>query len=398
MAAPRNDGSSGLIVPRYDDSSLGALLPGVAVALGVENGALPAPGADPAPAVSLPPAPAVCVVLVDGLGAMLLDEAAEAGDAPFLAGLAAARPPGLPAVLRAGCPATTATSMGSFGTGLPPGRHGLVGYQVRDPVRGTLLNHLRWDPYTDPVDWQPHATVFARCAAAGVAVANIGAAEFAGSGLTVAAHRGAAFTGVKELPERVDAALSAATGPGRRLTYLYWGAVDAIGHEHGWRSSQWRAELRHTDAEIARLADGLPRGTLLVITADHGMVDVPHHRRLDIATKPGLRADIAVLGGEPRMVQIYCRGHRAAAVADRFAAELGDRAWVRTRDEAIDEGWFGPVDDRVRPRIGEVLIAARGDFAVVDSQLASAKLLALIGHHGSLTEAEQLVPLLVAQL
>lgn len=383
------------VVPAYDEGALGAVLPGAAAALGVPTGL---------PALSLPRAERVCVVLLDGLGAALLAEAATDGDAPFLAELASGGgEPGLPATLRVGCPTTTATSMGSFGTGLPPGRHGLVGYQVRDPGRGTLLHELKWDPYTDPVDWQPHPTVFGRLVAAGIAVTNIGNPEFAGSGLTSAAHRGGDFLGVKDLAGRVTAAVDLLRRPAGGLVYLYWGAIDSAGHEHGWRSGPWRQELRRTDAHLADLAAdlaaGLPPGTLLVVTADHGMVDVPHAGRFDIAERPELRRGIALLGGEPRFVQLYGRDPGAAdELAARFAAVLGERAWVRTRDEAVAEGWFGPVDARVEPRIGDVLIVARGDFALIDSGLMDKKGLSLIGHHGSLTEAEQLVPLLVRRL
>lgn len=379
-------------VPVYGSDTLGAVLPGAASALGVDTGL---------PAVTFPRADRICVVLIDGLGAELLAEAAADGHAPFLAGLMDGdRLADRPQRIRVGFPTTTATSMGSFGTGLPPGRHGLVGYRVRDPARGTLLHELTWDPYTDPVDWQPRPTVFGRLAAAGVDVLNIGAEEFMGSGLTVAAFRGAAFAGVKELAGRVDAALSMLSRPGRRLAYLYWGAVDTAGHQHGWRSKPWQAEVRVVDTQLARLTTALPAGTLLVVTADHGMVDVPAASRLDIAARPDLRRGVALLGGEPRMVQLYCRDEAPVAVARlaaRFAEAVGDRAWVVTRTEAIDAGWFGPVDDRIVRRIGDVLIAARGDFALIDSATMHEKALTLIGHHGSLTDAEQLVPLLTLQ-
>lgn len=377
----------GPVVPQYGKATLGALLPGAAAALGVSTGL---------PAVDLPAASAVCVVLIDGLGAQLLAESADV--APFLAGLATGESAGawpVGATLRAGCPTTTATSMASFGTGLPPGRHGLVGYQVLDPARGVLLNELVWSPDTDPVAWQPFPTVFETAVAEGVGVTRIGNPEFEGSGLTVAAHRGGEFVGVTALADRISVALQAMARAERSLTYVYWGAVDTAGHVHGWRSPNWQAALGQVDRAMAHLADKLPPGATLAISADHGMVDVPHSRRLDLATAPGLREGIAIVGGEPRLAQLYCRPGASQRVADRFADVLGELAWVRTRDQAIDEGWFGPVEDRVRPRIGDVLVAARETFALIDSDVIDPILLGLIGQHGSLTEAEQTVPLLV---
>lgn len=373
------------LIPRYDDTGLGAVLPGAARALGV---------ATDLPAVEFPRASKVCVVIIDGLGRQLLEQ--EPASAPFLTSL-------LPGshTLTAGCPSTTATSMGSFGTGLPPGRHGLVGYEVMDPDRGVLLNELRWDPATDPLVWQPHRTVFQAMVLDGVRVVQIGNPEFAGSGLTTAALRGGEFVGAKRLRSRVDIAVDALTGPQRSLVYLYWGDVDGAGHVYGWRSREWRRTLRSADRELARLARRLPGGALLLITADHGMLDVPHADRVDLASSAELSQGIGVLGGEGRFAQIYCPPTAGpddvAAVAARFADVLGDRAWVRTRDEAVAAGWFGPVDDRVLRRIGDVVVAGNGPFALVDSRTARPQVLKLIGQHGSLTEAEQLVPLLVHQ-
>lgn len=76
-------------------------------------------------------------------------------------------------------------------------------------------------------------------------------------------------------------------------------------------------------------------------------------------------------------------------------ASLG-LAWIVSRDEAIEAGWFGPrVADAVRPRIGDVVAAARDSNVLVRLAAEPAES-ALLGHHGSLTDAEQLVPLLVA--
>ncbi|MEP6562355.1 MAG: nucleotide pyrophosphatase/phosphodiesterase family protein, partial [Nakamurella sp.] len=334
-----------IAAPRYDDGWLGSVLPGVAALFGVDTGR---------PALALPPADRVCVVVIDGLGQRQLEQAT--GDAPFLASLLWGG-----RTLVAGCPSTTATSMASFATGRPPGQHGLVGYEVMDPDRGVLLNELRWEPPTDPLRWQPYPTVFQALEAAGVAVVKIGNPEFDGSGLTQAALRGGRFIGADQLHTRVDLAVQVLAEPGPGLVYLYWGDVDGAGHRCGWQSRQWRKALRLADRGLARLAAKLGRGTLLLITADHGMVDVPHGRRMDLAEYPDLAQQLLVLGGEGRFAQAYCRPGCSEADAQALAAAfrdvIGDRALVRTRAAAIADGWFGPVDDRVLGRIGDVLVA-----------------------------------------
>ncbi len=368
--------------PAYGEAGLSAVLPSIAASLGV-----PATSAHAGGLIDLPAAERAVVVLVDGLGERLL--ARRSGHAPFLRQLARDG-----RRLSCGFPSTTATSMGTFGTGLPPGAHGLVGYEVLDPLRDVTFNELSWEDGPDPRDWQPSATVFERAAAAGVAVTMIGPSFFAGSGLTTAALRGAGFRGAHSLRDRVSAALSALRASRRALVYLYWGDLDKVGHVHGCESWQWGDELEATDRALADLAGRLPKGCAMYVTADHGMVDVPHVDRLDIAREPALAAGIRHVAGEARAVQLYCLPGAADDVAAAWSETLGDRAWVGRRDDVERLGWFGPVSAQVRPRIGDVVAAMRAPIAVVDSRIHRPELLALRGLHGSLTPDEVAIPLL----
>ncbi len=367
---------------------LADVLPAAAAALGAPVPWLPGDGAP----LVLPPARHVVVVLVDGLGEHLLRE--RSGHAPFLRRLRA-RPAST--VLDVAYPTTTAASMGSLGTGLPPGTHGIVGLEVRDPERDVVFSTLGWDPDVDPVRFQPRTTVFEHLARAGRSAAHVGPRYFDGSGLTTAALRGARFVAAESLPDRVDATLAAlrAAGPDGGLVYLYWGEVDKTGHVHGVDSFQWGEQVEAVDAELGRLARSLPPGTLLLVTADHGMVDVPFERRVDLATEPELRAGVRLLAGEPRAVQLHvvdgALDDVLAAWRARFAADFS----VLSRAECLEAGWFGDVDPAVLPRIGDVVLSATSDAAVVDSRTARREVLALRGLHGALTERETRVPLLV---
>jgi hypothetical protein len=337
--------------------------------------------------LDLPPARRAVVVLVDGLGFDLLRQ--RRGHAPFMRGL-------LPAAYRlsAGFPSTTATSMGTFGTGLPPGAHGLVGYEVLVPGEDRLLNELSWEDGPDPRRWQPSQTVFERAVADGVAVSRIGPGFFDGSGLTEAALRGGSFRAARSLDDRVDTALAAVRADRRALVYLYWGELDKVGHVHGCQSMEWGDELELIDRSLARLVAGVPTDTSVHVTADHGMVDAPHALRIDIAHDTELAANVRHVGGEARSLQLYCDAGAAADVLATWRERVGDRAWVMSRDEATAQGLFGAVSEHVLPRIGEVIVAMRDNFAIVDSRTARPQLLALVGLHGSLTPAEMAIPLL----
>jgi len=364
-------------VPGYGESSLAELGQSVLAALGV-------PGEPNV--LRLPPADRVCLLVVDGLGWELLREHPAA--APFLSELAMSGRP-----LTAGFPATTATSMASLGTGRPPGQHGVLGYQVRVPGEDRLLNALHWDPRVDPVAWQPGSTIFERAAADGVAAHRVGHSGTEQTGLYVATMRGAGYVSANTFGALAAEAAAVLRRSDRALTMVYHGELDATGHTFGSSSDAWRYHLGHVDKLAEQLAGALPQGTAMYVTADHGMVDVPAQDRLDADTVPALRDGVALLGGEPRARHVYAEPGAAADVLAAWREVLGHRAWVVSRDEAIDGGWFGPVDPRLAPRIGDVVAAPAGPFAVVATK-TDPRQSALIGMHGSLTPADQLIPLL----
>lgn len=372
--------TEGFVEPAYSRRSLSDVVPAVAAALG-----LPLDLAAPS-ALVLPDAPSYVVLLVDGLGARLVERFRE--DAPFLAALLDQHEAGT-----SGVPSTTATSLTSLGTGLPPGAHGLVGFTSRIPGTQRLLNALFWDKEVDPLEWQPHPTAFARLQAAGASVTIVNKREFRGSGLTVASSRGGAYVGADRVGERIAAAV-VASAESPSLTYLYDSDLDWTGHKFGVDSPQWLQQLAMIDHEVEQLREALPAATRLVVVADHGMVDSPPAHRTDVDQHPELRDGLLIFGGEARFRHLYCRSGAVDDVRETWASFLGPAADVLSREEAIARGWFGEVIPTVFPRLGDVLVAMREDHAVFSS-VDFAYEMTLVGLHGSLTADEMVIPILV---
>ncbi len=400
------------VLPEYGRRSLAEVLPAAIAAIGgfpapadptaavPPAEAAPPPTADamsPAPlrsagALVLPQARAVVLLLIDGLGHALLR--AHAVDAPFLAGLADAGP------LTVGFPSSTVVSLASLGTGLPPGAHGLVGNSLR--LGDEVLDALHWRAHVPkgpdlravlvPEQVQPNATLLEQAAAAGVGVTTVTAAAVRGSGLTRAALRGGEFRGVYALGDLAAEVITAAGRPGQQLVYGYHADLDMLGHRHGPGTLPWRMQLRQIDALAALIAEDLPSDALLLVTGDHGMVTVD--RTFDADTHPDLLRDVAALGGDARSRHVYARDGAAAEVLATWRAVLGDDGWVVPGEQAVAEGWFGPLGPHVVDRIGDVVVAARGSAGVVRT-VAEPVISGLPGQHGSLSAEEQLVPLLV---
>jgi hypothetical protein len=364
-------------LPRYGEATLSDLACSVLCCLGVPD--------EPNP-LQLAQTQRVCLLIVDGLGWELLRDQPAA--APFLSELAVSG-----RTLMAGFPATTVTSMGSLGTGRPPGQHGLLGYQVAIPGEGGLLNGLRWDRRVDPVSWQPCPTVFERAAKAGLSAFRIAHGSLRRTGLAVATMRGASYQAADTLGALAAETTAVLRQHDRVLAVVYYAGLDGTGHECGCTSEAWRYQLAHVDKLAEHLAGALPPDTTLYITADHGMVDVAEHDRIDADADGDLQAGVALLGGEPRARHVYARPGAAGDVLAAWREVLGARAWVVSREEAAEEGWFGPVEARLMARIGDVVAAPAGPSAIVASRTEPRES-ALIGMHGSLTTADQLVPLL----
>ena len=377
-----------LVRPRYGEASLADIMPSVLSCLRVG-------GIDPLGLAvgALAEVRVVVVLLVDGFGTHVLPLAAPYAPAvTALAGEPAAR------TLTAGFPSTTPTSLATLGTGAAPGSHGVLGFFLNIPGTDLVLNHIHWEGEPDPRRWQPLATQFDRARAAGVEAHVVGKPEFEGTGLTTAAFRGGHYVGAADteaLAVRVGDLMGIASAP--TVVYAYHPDVDKAGHLFGVDSPQWRDAVADVDRLIAILLERLPPGGALVVTADHGQLNVPPEHRLDLDADPALREGIAVVAGESRVRYLHTVAGARDDVMAAWRGVLGDAAWVVSRDEAVAAGWFGPVPEEHLQRIGDVVAACRGDHVVLASRTDPPQVAKMVAFHGSATAAEMQIPLLIAR-
>lgn len=362
------------VLPGYGRNSLAELLPSVCDAIGV-------PGFHDV--LGIGETTRAAVLLVDGLGLEQLREHAD--DAPFLSGYSGGD--GLTSVF----PSTTCAALGSLGTGLPTGGHGLVGASFRLPETGRLLAPLTWGSEPAPRVVQPETTVFERAERAGVAVSVVADRSYRHSGLTGAALRGGEHVGGDGPGERAATMCERARAGSRSLVYGYWGLLDRTAHVHGVASPHYARELSHVDLLARQLFEGMPAGSRLIVTADHGMIDCPVV--VDLDSEAAFADQVRLVAGEPRMRHVYTRRGAARDVAARWRELLGDRADVMDRESAVALGLFGEMDPGHVERIGDVLaVAAAGVRLAVPSR--DSVVSSLLGQHGGLTHQEMRIPLL----
>lgn len=340
-------------------------------------------------ALALPSVRSAAVILVDGLGASTLRE--RAGHARRLS----AALPSRMATITVPFPTTTAAALATLTTGRLAGQHGLTGYTAIDPVADRVVRLLSgWDDTMRPREWQPHDTVFEEAGRVGIEAVVVGAERYRVTGFTEAVLRGARFDAQKSIDDRISTAVRLLREGGPRLVYVYIPELDMAGHSDGVGSDRWLSRLDELDGALAPLETQVADDAGVLLTADHGMLDVPPHRRRVLAADDPLWHGVRHVAGEPRCLQLALDDpSQAGVVRDRWLEAEGARSWVATRAEAIEAGWFGPVDDTVLPRIGDVLVAARGSVAYYDARTATPSALAMVGQHGSLSPEETQVPL-----
>jgi hypothetical protein len=215
-----------------------------------------------------------------------------------------------------------------------------------------------------------------------------------GSGLTDAAYRGAQFHPTHpsdDYARQVRDELAAAPG----LVYGYTADLDTAAHVFGIGSPRWHEAAVRVDALLTRLVDTLPPNTALLVTADHGGLNVPPEARVDLDTDPRLAERVRVVAGEPRVRYLHTEPGAAADVRAAWSEVLDGRAQVYSREQAVGTGMFGAVNPAHRARIGDVVVVCTGDAAVLATGHEPVETARLIGFHGGPTAAEMAIPLIV---
>jgi hypothetical protein len=361
------------IIPDYAGANVRGIIPAL---LGPSSWSSGLPTWMPDPVAT---SDAVVLLVLDGLGWDQLQE--HRSSMPTVASMV-----GGP--IHTVAPTTTATALTSITTGLTPAEHGLIGYRI--VLGGEIMNVLRWAVGDQavrrshpPRDVQPFEPFL------GQTVPVISVAELQSSAFSEAHLRGceplgwrAASSIAVQAREQVEA--------GERFVYCYYGGIDKIAHERGF-GPYYEAELRAADRLVAEVLAALPTGTTLLVTADHGQVQVAD--RL-VTPSASLLSGVTMQSGEGRFRWFHARG----GVEDLAAAaleEVGHLAWVVTKQQMLDEHWFGPtMAPAIRSRLGDVALVAREPVSFHDP--ADSGPFELVCRHGSLTSAEINVPLVGA--
>lgn len=383
------------VLPALFSSCLPAVSVAQAVAVGPQLGAdsLPVNRVEPVAALRALAPRQVVFALIDGMGLGPLRE--RLAHAPFLRSVLADQQAHLRAV--SVCPSTTAAAITSALTGAHPGDHNMLSYSLWDRESDNSFNLINFrGSMVQPQDFQRVPTIFERLGDAGLESVALGPARFIGNGLTLAALRGARYVASEDISTRVQDALRAVR-EGVALTYFYVSEVDHAGHNRGWASTQWAAQLEQVDSALGALAAGLPPEVLLVITADHGMVDSVPEMVIDVADLPQVAPLVQMVAGEGRAAHFYARPGSGEELVHGLRQLLdGQQHWVLSRAQMVEllQKW-GAAQVVRADLLGDAVVFSAANWQVLDSRFYAPGAWHMIGVHGSLTPAELQIPLLL---
>ena len=337
----------------------------------------------PVGGLALPKLKSAVCVLIDGFGASNLRS--RSGHAKVLFSYFNAQR----RTLRCEFPSTTVVSLAGFSTGLRSSGHGLIGYNVKDPKTGALTNLLSgWErDGAQAENWKQYETISERTGSVNVhVVAN---PEYQRSGFTSLTMPKAQFHAVQDLEDRVQTAQRLGS-IGGNLVYLYIPELDQIGHIFGSESPAWSEVLEQIDSALASL---LQSRVPVVITSDHGMVDVPIENQIHLETFDFYSDLVNMTGGDTRSSFLYT--DNAQPLAELLEEQLGDLVWISNWSELSDLGYVGS-GTSIDGRYPDLVLLARGKVTLYDRRFARPRSLQMLGHHGSISDSEMQVPLILA--
>ena len=177
---------------------------------------------------------------------------------------------------------------------------------------------------------------------------------------------------------------------GERFVYAYYGGIDKTAHERGF-GEFYDAELRFADRLVADVREQLPPGAVLLVTADHGQVEVG--RRTSSSPTPSCwrwsptspaRAGSAG-GTRPRGPPPSWPRRPPSATTTSPGSSPASRSSTST-------GSGRRIAPPIASRLGDVALVTHAPVSFHDP--ADSGPFELVCRHGSLTSAEVLVPLL----
>ncbi|MBN1607739.1 MAG: alkaline phosphatase family protein [Polyangiaceae bacterium] len=383
----------GFYLPDYDGGSIVNLLASIIRSRG---GWSPHRELSGLPANRLAHAKNVVYVLVDGMGEAQLEALLDAGEGRAFFAEHERQ------VISTVFPATTASAVTTLATGATPREHAIIGWHLHLHDLGLDSTILKGttrtgQPMVGPdFDLDAYLALPSHLDTAQGRRELLTPTEILRSRYSTAGtlwHRGRSYKKLAGLERQI---VAFARRRGRGLAYAYWPNYDGYCHEFGCTHRVARQHLVEIDDALGRLVQRLAgTDTMLLVLADHGLVDTRRDQRVELSAVEGLYDCLATLpSGDTREVSCFVRPAKVEAFLSIVKKRLGATCVCIPGEDLIRLGAFG--DGAEHPalgnRLGDYVLLARGAHAF-NAAVAGSSSGFHVGNHGGMSEREVRVPL-----
>lgn len=300
-------------------------------------------------------------------------------------------------------PSTTAAAVTSFYTGVAPQQHAVTGWNMKVKEVGSIVKFLPFyarggllplnERGVTPdmlLDEQPlFAKIDRSCF-------NIIPSEISSSAYNKLLSENAKVLGYTTLTGFFKQVSTALNNDGKKFVYAYWPSFDTYSHEFGANSEEALEHFKELDKEFRKFVERMPEDTTIIVTSDHGMVDVApenivianeHEELMDMLSDP--------LCGESRCAYCYVKSSRRKDFV-HYMEKNFPQLKVYKSEELVKKNFFGLFEPNKRflERIGDYVVLPNKGHAFADVILGEQKDF-FFGKHGGVTEDEMLVPLIL---
>ncbi len=375
-------------IPEYKDGSIVNLMSSVVGALGGKTGYRALAGLPPSEISS---SKNIILIIIDGMGHEFIKKH---GKGSFLWKNTRSK-------MTSVFPSTTAAAITTFRTGLPPSRHAVTGWFMHYKQLGGVGVPLRFRFRAggrfniEPKKLIPEKPVFdkIKCRSFMILPKELSTTEY-----TRALSGRAAVRKYSTLNGLFRQAKKAVRLPGRKLVYAYWPELDHFCHEFGTSDRRSISHFREIDESIKNFVSSLEgAGSIVIVTADHGLMDSPVRHQIRLESHPRLQETLALpLCGESRAVYCYVRPSKARQFETYVRKHFREVCHMYKSSVLVKKGWFGPgkPDPRLLDRVGDYVLVMKKDYSISDTLVGERKS-TYIGRHGGVSKEEMDVPLIL---
>lgn len=381
-----------IIFPDYGGRSIANLMQTLACARGGDVGLYPPlEGLD---AQSLANAQNVVMLVIDGLGYEYLSQYPDSHLYRHLHSR-----------MMAVAPPTTTASVSTYLTGLAPQQHGLTGWFTYLRELGSVVTILPWvlragGPQLGESGKAAKALLnlpsfFDRLA---VDTYSVMPDFLQGSEFNRMVSGQAGIVPYRSYQQCFDEVAGLCRNTGKKYVYAYWAGFDMLAHGFGVGSEQVASHFLELDRAFEKLVDQLAGSdTALLVSADHGFVDAPPQKRIDMAEHPELKACLQVpLCGEPRLAYCYVRHDRRPQFEKYVEQNMSGIAQLYLSQDLVEKNLYGlgEAHPELANRTGDYTLVMEENHVVIDN-LPGDTNAQLVGYHGGLSSQEVYVPLIL---